>query len=73
MLELPQAWEPVDRRLACRIGEGTSFLCHVFSQNMDRQSKARISIFWKVDFDLKVETFSKYHIDTTINKNKEDE
>lgn len=30
-------------------------------------------IFWKADFDLEVETFSKYHINTTINKNKEDE
>lgn len=30
-------------------------------------------IFWKADFDLEVETFSKYHINTTINMNKEDE
>ena len=28
-------------------------------------------IFWKEDFDLSIETFSKNHIDTT--KNKEDE
>lgn len=30
-------------------------------------------IFWKEDFDLSIETFSKNHIHTTINKNKEDE
>ena len=30
-------------------------------------------IFWKEDFDLSIETFSKNYIDTTINKNKEDE
>ena len=26
-------------------------------------------IFWKEDFNLSTETFSKNHIDTTINKN----
>lgn len=30
-------------------------------------------LFWKEDFDLEIETFSKNHINTTINKNKEDE
>ena len=37
-----------------------------------RRNKTRcLMIFWKEDFDLTVETFSKYHIDSTINKNKE--
>ena len=43
MLELPRAWEPADRRLAYRIGASTSSFYRVFSQNMDKQSKARIS------------------------------
>ena len=30
-------------------------------------------IFWKEDFDLSIETFSKNHFDTAIKKNKEDE
>lgn len=30
-------------------------------------------MYWKEDFDLTIETFSWNHIDTTINKNKEDE
>jgi len=30
-------------------------------------------LFWKEDIDLKIESFLKNHIDTTINKNKEDE
>ena len=30
-------------------------------------------LFWKDDFDPKIETFSKNHIDTMINKNTEDE
>ena len=29
--------------------------------------------FWKEEFKLEVQTFSKNHIDTTINKNSEDE
>lgn len=30
-------------------------------------------VFWKEEFDLIVETFSKNHIDTTIKKNTEEE
>ena len=30
-------------------------------------------IFWKEDFNLSIETFSPSHIDSTINKNKENE
>ena len=30
-------------------------------------------IFWKKDFDLNIETFSKNHIDTIVNKSKDDE
>ena len=43
MLELPRAWEPADRRLACKIGASTSSFYRVFSRNIDKQSKARIS------------------------------
>ena len=36
-----------------------------------RRNKAGgLVIFWKEDFDLTIETFSKNHIDTTMNKNK---
>ena len=36
-----------------------------------RRNKAGgLVIFWKEDFDLTIETFSKNHIDTTVNKNK---
>ena len=39
-----------------------------------RRNKTRcLVIFWKEDFDLTVETFSEYHIDCTLNKNKERE
>ena len=39
-----------------------------------RRNKARgLVIFWKEYFDLLSETFSPNHIDSTINKNKEDE
>ena len=39
-----------------------------------RRNKTRcLMIFWKEDFNLTVETFSKYHINSTINKNKEGE
>lgn len=30
-------------------------------------------LFWKEEFKLEIETFSKNHIDTTINKNSADE
>ena len=37
-----------------------------------RRNKTRgLVIFWKEDFDLTIETFSQYHIDSTIKKNKE--
>lgn len=29
--------------------------------------------FWKEDFDLIIETFSKNHINTMVNKNKTEE
>ena len=32
-----------------------------------------MAIFWKEDFDLNIVTFSKNHIDTIVNKSKEDE
>ena len=38
-----------------------------------RNKMGCLVIFWKEDFDLTVETFSKYHIDSTINNNKEGE
>ena len=39
-----------------------------------RRNNARgLVIFLKEDFDLTVETFSKHHIDTTVNKNKMEE
>ena len=38
-----------------------------------RNKTGCLVIFWKEDFDLIVETFSEYHIDSTINKNKEGE
>ena len=39
-----------------------------------RRNKSRgLVIFWKEDFDLTIETFSKYHIDRTIKKKKEGE
>ena len=39
-----------------------------------RKNKAGgLAIFWKEGFPLDIETFSINHIDTTINKNKENE
>ena len=38
-----------------------------------RNKVGGLVIFWKEDFDLNIETFSKNHIDTTVNKNKDDE
>ena len=39
-----------------------------------QRNKARgLLIFWNEDFDLSIETFSPNHIDSTINKNKENE
>ena len=38
-----------------------------------RNKTGCLVIFWKEDFDLIVETFSEYHIDCTLNKNKERE
>ena len=38
-----------------------------------RNKVGGLVIFWKEDFDLSSETFSPNHIDSTINKNKEDE
>ena len=38
-----------------------------------RNKVGGLVIFWKEDFDLSSETFSLNHIDSTINKNKEDE
>ena len=39
-----------------------------------RRNKAGgLVIFWKEDFDLTIETFSKNHIDITVNKNKVEE
>ena len=39
-----------------------------------RKNKAGgLAIFWKEGFPLNIETFSINHIDTTINKNKENE
>ena len=37
-----------------------------------KRNKARgLVIFWKEDFDLTIKTFSKNHIDSTINKEEE--
>ena len=39
-----------------------------------RRNKAGgLVIFWKEDFDFSIETFSPNHIDSTINKGKENE
>lgn len=39
-----------------------------------RRNKAKgLVIFWKEEFDLTIETFSKNHIDTIVNKNKAEE
>ena len=39
-----------------------------------RRNKAGgLAIFWKEDFDLNIVTFSKNHIDTIVNKSKDDE
>ena len=39
-----------------------------------QRNKARgLVIFWNEDFDLSIETFSPNHINSTINKNKENE
>ena len=39
-----------------------------------RKDKAGgLVLFWKEEFKLEIETFSKHHIDTTINKNLVDE
>ena len=38
-----------------------------------RNKEDGLVLFWKEDFDLEIESFSKNHIDTMINKNKEDE
>ena len=39
-----------------------------------RRNKSRgLVIFWKEDFDLTIETFSKNHIDATIKKNQLEE
>ena len=38
-----------------------------------RNKAGGLVIFWKEDFDLNIETFSKNHIDTIVNKNKDDE
>ena len=38
-----------------------------------RNKVGGLVIFWKEYFDLSSETFSPNHIDSTINKNKEDE
>ena len=38
-----------------------------------RHKAGRLRIYWKEEFDLTVETFSKNHIDATINKNKIEE
>ena len=38
-----------------------------------RNKVGGLVIFWKEDFDLTIETFSKNHIDTTVNKNKVEE
>ena len=36
-----------------------------------RNKTGGLVIFWKEDFDLTIETFSQYHIDSTMKKNKE--
>ena len=42
--------------------------------DVPRRNKAGgLVIFWKEDFDLSVETFSPNHIDSTINKGKDNE
>ena len=42
--------------------------------NVPRRNKARgLVIFWKEDFDLSVETFSPNHIESMINKGKDNE
>lgn len=38
-----------------------------------RNKSGGLVIFWKEVFDLTIETFSKNHIDTTVNKNKTEE
>ena len=38
-----------------------------------RNKTGCLVIFWNEDFDLIVETFLEYHIDCTLNKNKERE
>ena len=39
-----------------------------------RQKKAGgLVLFWKDEFNLEVQSFSKNHIDTIINKNTEDD
>lgn len=38
-----------------------------------RNKLGGLVVFWKKEFDLIVETFSKNHIDTTIKKNIEEE
>ena len=39
-----------------------------------RQEKAGgLVLFWKDEFNLEVQSFSKNHIDTIINKNTEDD
>lgn len=38
-----------------------------------RNKAGGLVIFWKEEFDLEIETISKNHIDTTINKSKEND
>ena len=37
----------------------------------NRNKAGGLVIFWKEDFDLTIESFSKNHIDSTINKAEE--
>ena len=86
-IELSWAWKPTYKRSACRLGVGKRSLCRVFRLEQFQQriqfknlfefprinKGGGLAIFWKEDFPLEIETYSKDHIDTTINKNIEKE
>ena len=66
---LAETWMDEDRliRIQDRLPFKNKFVFHRTSKVGD------LVLFWKEDFKLDVQTFSKYHIDEKINQNTDEE
>ncbi|KAL0014054.1 hypothetical protein SO802_001123 [Lithocarpus litseifolius] len=66
---LAEAWTDEDRLI--RIQDRLQFK-HRFAVHRTRKAGGLV-LFWKENFKLDVQTFSKYHIDAKINQNTDEE